>query len=145
MNLDTETLRKLSFREFCDKWIDELDEKYDHAGEVWVELFREQIFKQMLELRQKVEKLHALVSFLESEEVYDAVISEFVKEKTLLDLPAYETMLPVLIAAGAQNTESFLAVVALLKSRLNYDERLGGNNTNPPAKYEKESENRTNN
>ena len=69
---DRNRLRKVSFREFADEWLDKLNPKYDLIGDLWVETFRNEIASHLNTIRGKVEALIGLIKATEAEEAYDA-------------------------------------------------------------------------
>jgi hypothetical protein len=61
MNIeDKDRLRKISFREFADEWIDKLNDKYDAIGNLWVNTFRAEISEYLNNLGNRVDADSAL-------------------------------------------------------------------------------------
>jgi hypothetical protein len=107
-----EILRSISFREFADRWLDNLDPELDPFGELWIEAHREAIYNEILALQQKCEAAMRLLEHLGTKEAYEAAIQSLVSNE--LRLPAYETLLPYLRLIGAKDEENFLTVVSLI-------------------------------
>jgi hypothetical protein len=113
-----EILRSVSFREFADRWLDNLDPELDAFGELWIEIHREEIYNEILALRQKCEAAMRLLEHLGTNEAYEAAALSLVSKD--LRLPAYETLLPYLRLLGAKDEENFLTIVSLI----NYAQRI---------------------
>lgn len=113
-----EILRSISFQEFADRWLDNLDPELDPFGELWIEIHRETIYNEILALQQKCEAALRLLEHLGTKEAYEAAAQSLVSKE--LKLPAYETILPYLRLLGAKDKENFLTVVSLI----NYAQRL---------------------
>jgi hypothetical protein len=107
-----EVLRSLSFREFADRWLDNLDPELDPMGELWIEVNREAIYNEILALQQKCEAALRLIQHLDTKEAYEAAAHSLISNE--LRLPAYETLLPYLRLLGAKDGENFLTIVSLL-------------------------------
>ena len=107
-----ELLRLITFREFADRWLDNLDPELDPFGELWIEVHREAIYNEILALQQKCEAAMRLLEHLGTKEAYEAAIQSLVSNE--LRLPAYETLLPYLRLIGAKDEENFLTVVSLI-------------------------------
>jgi hypothetical protein len=114
-----EVLRSLSFKEFADRWLDNLDPELDPLGELWIEVNREAIYNEILALQQKCEVALRLLEHLGTQEAYEAAAQSLISNE--LRLPAYETLLPYLRLLGAKDDENFLTIVSLLY----YAKRLG--------------------
>jgi hypothetical protein len=133
---DKDRLRKISFREFADEWLDKLNPEYDAIGDLWVAIFREEIASYLNTIRSKVDTLIGLIEATGAEEAYEAFAAEFGKEEGPR-LPAYEMLLPVLRSLGGRDDDSVLAILGIFEyaraRRLGGPERdnLGSNPTYP--------------
>jgi hypothetical protein len=105
-------LRSISFQEFADKWLDRLDPELDLLGQIWIEIYRDEIYNEILALQQKAEMAFRLVEHLGTKEAYEAAAQTLVPNE--INLPAYETLLPFLRLIGAKDDDNFLKIVSLL-------------------------------
>ncbi len=105
-------LRSISFQEFADRWLDRLDPELDLLGEIWIEVYRDEIYNEILALQQKCEAGYRLLQHLPSKEAYEAVALSLIPNE--IPLPAYETLLPYLRLIGANDNDNFLKIVSLL-------------------------------
>ncbi len=113
-----EILRSVSFQEFADRWLDNLDPALDPLGELWIEIHRDAIYNEILTLQQKCEAAMRLLEHLDTKEAYEAAALSLVSKE--LPLPAYETMLPYLRLLGAKDDDNFLTIVSIFR----YAQRL---------------------
>ena len=108
---DKDRLRKISFREFADEWLDKLNPEYDGIGDIWVAIFRDEIASYLNTIRGKVDALIGLIEATGAEEAYEAFASEFGGDEGPR-LPAYEMLLPLIRALGGRDDDSALAIMA---------------------------------
>jgi hypothetical protein len=133
---DKDRLRKISFREFADEWLDKLNPEYDATGDLWVNIFREDIVSYLNIIRDKVDTLIGLIEATGAEEAYEAFAAEFGKEDRPR-LPTYEMLLPLIRSLGGRDDDSALAIMGIFEyartRRLSSTERdnLGPNPTYP--------------
>ena len=120
---DRDKLRKVSFREFADEWLDKLNPEYDSIGEFWVATFRAEIVSYLNTIREKTEALIRLIEATGAEEAYEAFAAEFGGEEEPR-LPAYEMLLPVIRTLGGRDDDSALAVMGIFEYAR--ARRLGG-------------------
>jgi hypothetical protein len=111
---DKDRLRKVSFREFADEWLDKLNPEYDSIGEFWVATFREEIVSYLNTIRGKAETLIRLIEATGAEEAYEAFAAEFGGDEGLR-LPAYEMLLPVIRALGGWDDDSALTIMGIFE------------------------------
>jgi hypothetical protein len=111
---DKDRLRKVSFREFADEWLDKLNPEYDGIGDIWVAIFREEIVSYLNTIREKTEALIRLIEATGAEEAYEAFAAEFGGEEGPR-LPAYEMLLPVIRTLGGRDDDSALAVMGIFE------------------------------
>lgn len=116
-NTDINKLRKITFREFCDEWLDKLNPAYDEAAEYYIDVFRNEIFASILNIYQKAEKALAYAKIYNTTEVFLKALSDFVQanDENKKDIPSFERFVPILRKLGAKDDDSFLAVIAILK------------------------------
>jgi hypothetical protein len=133
---DRDRLRKISFREFADEWLDRLNPKYDPIGDLWITTFRSEIVSYLNAIRNKVDSLIRLITATEAEEAYEAFVAEFGRDEPS-KLPAYETILPVIRELGGRDEDPALTVIGIFEyaraRRLSGAERdnLGANPSHP--------------
>jgi len=120
-----EILRAVSFREFADRWLDNLDTELDPLGELWIEIHREAIYNEILALQQKCEAAMRLLEHLGTKEAYEAAAQSLISND--LKLPAYETLLPYLRLLGAKDEENFLTIVSLINYAQRFKKAEGSN------------------
>jgi hypothetical protein len=120
---DKDRLRKISFREFADEWLDRLNPKYDAIGDLWVATFRPEIASYLNNIRGKVDTLIGLIEATGADEAYEAFAAEFGIEEGPR-LPAYEILLPAIRALGGRDDDSALAVIGIFEYAR--ARRLGG-------------------
>jgi len=111
---DKDRLRKISFREFADEWLDKLNPEYDAIGDLWVAIFREEILSYFNTIRGKVDTLIGLIEATGADEAYEAFAAEFGGEERPR-LPAYEMLLPVIRSLGGRDNDSALAVMGIFE------------------------------
>ena len=111
---DKDRLRKVSFLEFADEWLDKLNPEYDGIGDIWVAIFRKEIVNYLNTLRGKVDTLIGLIEATGAEEAYEAFAAEFGGEEGPR-LPAYEMLLPVIRSLGGRDDDSALAVMGIFE------------------------------
>jgi len=111
---DKDRLRKISFREFADEWLDKLNPSYDNIGVFWVATFREEIASYLNTIREKAETLIRLIEATGAEEAYEAFVAEFGGDEGPR-LPAYEMFLPVIRALGGRDDDSALTVLGIFE------------------------------
>jgi len=111
---DKDRLRKVSFLEFADEWLDKLNPEYDGIGDIWVAIFREEIVSYLNTLRGKVDTLIGLIEATGADEAYEAFAAEFGGDEGPR-LPAYEMLLPVIRALGGRDDDSALAVMGIFE------------------------------
>jgi len=111
---DRDRFRKVSFREFADEWLDNLNPKYDPIGALWIETFRKEIVSHLSTIQNKVEALIGLIKATEAEEAYDAFAAEFGREEGPR-LPAYEFILPAIRELGGRDDDSALTVMGIFE------------------------------
>jgi hypothetical protein len=131
---DRDRLRKISFREFADEWLDRLNPKYDPIGDLWITTFRSEIVSYLNAIRNKVDSLIGLITATEAEEAYEAFAAEFGRDE-LPKLPAYESILPVIRELGGRDDDSALTVIGIFEyARARRLSGVEGDNlgSNPP-------------
>jgi len=111
---DKDSLRRVSFREFADDWLDRLSPKYDPIGDLWIATFRNEIVSYLNSIRGKVDALIRLITATEAEEAYEAFVAEFGRDEPP-KLPAYETILPVIRELGGRDDDSALTVIGIFE------------------------------
>jgi hypothetical protein len=111
---DRDKLRKVSFREFADEWLDKLNPEYDGIGEFWVATFRAEIVSYLNTIREKTEALIRLIEATGAEEAYEAFAAEFGGEEEPR-LPAYEMLLPVIRSLGGRDDDSALTIMGIFE------------------------------
>jgi len=111
---DRDKLRKVSFREFADEWLDKLNPEYDGIGEFWVATFRAEIVSYLNTIRGKVDTLIGLIEATGAEEAYEAFAAEFGGEEGPR-LPTYETLLPVIRSLGGRDDDSALTIMGIFE------------------------------
>ena len=111
---DRDKLRKVSFREFADEWLDKLNPEYDSIGEFWVATFRAEIVSYLNTIREKTEALIRLIEATGAEEAYEAFAAEFGGEEEPR-LPAYEMLLPVIRSLGGRDDDSALTIMGIFE------------------------------
>ncbi len=111
---DRDKLRRISFRQFADEWLDKLNPEYDSIGDLWISTFRSEIVSYLNTIRGKVESLIGLITATGAKEAYDAFAAEFGNEEPP-NLPAYESILPVIRELGGRDDDSALAVIGIFK------------------------------
>jgi hypothetical protein len=111
---DKDRLRKVSFREFADEWLDRLNPKYDPIGDLWITTFRSEITSYLNTIRGKVDSLIRLITATEAEEAYEAFVAEFGRDEQPR-LPAYESILPVVRELGGRDDDSALSVIGIFE------------------------------
>jgi len=111
---DRDKLRKVSFREFADEWLDKLNPEYDGIGEFWVATFRAEIVSYLNTIRGKVDTLIGLIEATGAEEAYEAFAAEFGGEEGPR-LPAYEMLLPVIRSLGGRDDDSALTIMGIFE------------------------------
>jgi len=109
---DKDKLREISFREFADEWLDRLNSKYDTIGDLWIEVFRKDITEYLNNLGNRVDALITLLRATSAEEAYEAFVAEFGEDKNM-QLPAYETLLPVIRMLGGRDDDSALTIIGI--------------------------------
>jgi len=128
---DKDKLRKISFREFADEWLDRLNNKYDTIGDLWIGVFRRDIAEYLNGLGNKVDALITLLSATSAEEAYEAFVAEFGEDKNA-QLPAYESLLPVIRALGGRDDDSALTIIGIFEyARARRLNSPSGDNINP--------------
>jgi hypothetical protein len=117
MNTDIDRLRSITFREFCDEWLDKLNPAYDAAAEYYVDVFRNEIFASLLNIYQKAEKALAYSKIYNTTEVFLKALADFVQanDESKKDIPSFERFVPILRKLGAKDGDSFLTVISILK------------------------------
>ncbi len=124
MNTDDKAkLRKVSFQEFADEWLDRLSPKYDEIGGLWIDLFRDEIGEYLNSIRNKADALITLIKATGAEEAYNAFIAEFADHEGGR-LPAYEAILPVVRALEGRDEDTALTIISIFKYAR--ARRLGG-------------------
>jgi hypothetical protein len=111
---DKDRLRKVSFRDFADEWLDKLNPEYDSIGDIWVAIFREEIVSYINTLRGKVDTLIGLIEATGADEAYEAFAAEFGGEEGPR-LPAYEMLLPVIRSLGGRDDDSALVIMGIFE------------------------------
>jgi hypothetical protein len=109
---DKDKLRKISFREFADEWLDKLNNKYDIIGDLWIDVFRDEISEYLNNLGNRVDVLITLLSATGAEEAFEAFIAEFGEDKKMR-LPAYEILLPTIRALGGKDDDNALTIIGI--------------------------------
>ncbi len=120
---DKDKLRKVSFQEFADKWLDSLSTEYDAIGNLWIDLFRDEIREYLNNIRNKIDTLITLIKATGTEEAYDAFVAEFAGHEDE-HLPAYEALLPIIRALGGRDEDTALTIISIFKYAR--ARRLGG-------------------
>jgi hypothetical protein len=120
---DKAKLRSISFREFADEWLDKLNNKYDPIGDLWIDLFREDITKYLNNISNRIDALLTFIQATGADEAYEAFVSEFT-EGEKKRLPAYELLLPIIRALGGQDEDSALTIISIFEYAR--ARRLGG-------------------
>jgi len=111
---DKDRLRKISFREFADEWLDKLNPEYDSIGDFWVAIFRAEIVSYLNTIWGKVDTLISLIETTGAEEAYEAFAAEFGGDEGPR-LPAYEMLLPVIRSLGGNDDDSALTVIGIFE------------------------------
>jgi hypothetical protein len=111
---DKDKLRKISFCEFADEWLDKLNERYDTIGDLWIDLFREDIAKYLNNISNRIDALLTFIQATGADEAYEAFVSEF-NEGGKRKLPAYELLLPVIRALGGRDDDSALTIISIFE------------------------------
>jgi len=111
---DRDKLRKISFREFADEWLDKLNPEYDSIGDLWVAIFREEILSYLNTIRGKVDTLIGLIEATGADEAYEAFAAEFGTDERPR-LPAYEMLLPVIRSLGGRDDDSALTIMGIFE------------------------------
>jgi len=128
---DKDKLRKISFREFADEWLDKLNNKYDTIGDLWISTFRTEISEYLNNLGNRVDALITLLKATSAEEAYEAFVAEFAEDKDA-SLPAYESLLPVIRALGGKDEDSALTIIGIFDyARARRFSPPSGDNINP--------------
>ena len=128
---DKDKLRNISFREFADEWLDKLNERYDTIGNLWIDVFRRDISEYLNNLGNRVDVLITLLRATSAEEAYEAFIAEFGEDKNT-QLPAYETLLPVIRMLGGRDDDSALTIIGIFDyARSRRLSPTSGDNINP--------------
>jgi hypothetical protein len=132
MNIEgKDKLRKISFREFADEWIDKLNDKYDAIGNLWVNTFRAEISEYLNNLGNRVDTLIVLLTATNADEAYEAFVAEFGEDKNER-LPAYEMLLPAIRALGGRDDDSALTIIGIFDyARARRPATSSGDNINP--------------
>jgi len=112
--VDKDRLRKISFQDFADEWLDRLNPKYDPMGDLWIATFRNEIVSYLNNIRGKVDTLIRLITATEAEEAYEAFVAEFGRDEPP-NLPAYEAILPVIRELGGRDDDSALTVIGIFE------------------------------
>jgi hypothetical protein len=120
---DKDKLRSVSFREFADEWLDKLNSKYDYIGNLWIDLFREDIVKYLNSISNRIDALITFIQATGADEAYEAFVAEFGEDKKSR-LPAYELLLPVIRALGGRDEDSALTIISIFEYAR--ARRLGG-------------------
>jgi len=124
-------LRSISFAEFADEWLDKLNNKYDDIGNLWIDVFRRDISEYLNNLGNRVDALITLLSATSAEEAYEAFVAEFAEDKNT-NLPAYESLLPVIRALGGKDEDSALTIIGIFDyARARRLSPPSGDNINP--------------
>jgi hypothetical protein len=111
---DRDKLRKISFREFADEWLDKLNPEYDSIGDLWVAIFKEEILSYLNTIRGKVDTLIGLIEATGADEAYEAFAAEFGADERPR-LPAYEMLLPVIRSLGGRDDDSALTTLGIFE------------------------------
>jgi hypothetical protein len=111
---DRDRLRKFSFREFADEWLDKLNPEYDSIGEFWVATFRAEIASYLNAIWEKADSLIRLIEATGAEEAYEAFAAEFGGEEGPR-LPAYEMLLPVIRSLGGRDDDPALTIMGIFE------------------------------
>ena len=128
--LDKQKLRSITFKEFCDEALDKLNPSYDEALDLYISVFKEEIFVSLLNLRQKAERAKTYMNMFSETDVFLKVLSDFNTTESEIDLPAFERLLPVLRALNIKEDDSFLSAIAIfLHAKTNKGETQKSNQT----------------
>jgi hypothetical protein len=132
---DKDRLRKISFCEFADEWLDRLDNKYDAIGDLWIDVFRADINEYLNNLNNRVDALITLLSATSAEEAYEAFVAEFSEDRRS-SLPSYEALLPVIRALGGRDNDSALTIIGIFDyARARRLSPPSGDNINPHSPH----------
>jgi hypothetical protein len=132
---DKDKLRKISFREFADEWLDGLEAKYDAIGDLWIDVFRTDINEYLNNLNNRVDALITLLSATSADEAYEAFVAEFGEDRRG-GLPSYEALLPVIRALGGRDNDSALTIIGIFDyARARRLSPPSGDNINPHSPH----------
>jgi hypothetical protein len=132
---DRHKLRKISFREFADEWLDGLEAKYDAIGDLWIDVFRADINEYLNSLHNRVDALITLLSATSADEAYEAFVAEFGEDRKS-NLPSYEALLPVIRGLGGRDDDSALTIIGIFDyARARRLSPPSGDNINPHSPH----------